>query len=196
MRRRFFVAGRGHARGAEASVRRVAGGWTASAAYAWGNARVEVEDYQYASQADRRHRLDAMTAVRLPAGFRLGAAWTGMSGAPYTRVWIFTRSPECELFGFGCDQAAAAEVEDANAQRTPAYQSLDVMLAWTRTLGRFDVTTYLQIRNLLDRNNASTYSGTVPRVVRGRGGSVSLEPIDRFEAALPRMPLFGARLSF
>jgi len=196
LRRPRFATGSGSAHGAEASVRRIAGAWTASAAYSWGEASIEADGYTYPAPADRTHRVDATMAVRLPAGLRIGAAWTAMSGAPYTRTYARAKSPDCELFGFSCGQELNAWIDAPNAERTPDYRSLDGMVTWSHGLGRFHLTTYLQIRNILDRDNASTYSGTVPRVVRGRGGNAMVEWIDRFEAGLPRMPLVGARVAF
>ncbi len=194
-RRPLYVPGEGSARGAEASLRKVAGRLTVNMAYAWSRADVEALGHTFPSPADRRHRVDATAAVRIVDGLRAGLGWTAMSGAPYTRVFARAPSPQCELFGFGCGQVVAS-VEAPNAERTPDYRSLDAVLVWGRGIGSVEVTAYLQIRNVLDRDNASTYSGTVPRVVRGRDGSTRVNWIDRFEAGLPRMPLFGARIAF
>jgi hypothetical protein len=192
-RRPLFVTGSGEAHGVEASIRKVAGAWTGGAAWTWGDATVEAYGHRYPSSADRRHRVDASSAVRLPAGFRAAVAWTAMTGAPFTRVTA--RAPEnCDPFGFECGQTITS-VEAPNANRTPPYRSLDAMLVWSRPVGRAGLSAYLQIRNVLDRDNASTYSGTVPHLVQTRSGT-TVEWIDRFEAGLPRVPLLGARVSF
>jgi hypothetical protein len=190
----LFVTGSQRAHGSELSLRRVGGRWTASAGWTWGEATTRVFGHEFPSSADRRHRVDATWAIRLPAGLQAGMAWTAMSGAPFTRV-IARATSDCDPFGFSCGQAVG-RIEQPNAERTPGYRSLDAMLAWRRQAGRFQVSAYAQLRNLLDRNNASTYSGTVPRVSRGRDGEVTMEWIDRFEAGLPRLPLVGARIAF
>lgn len=192
--RPLFVTGEERAHGTELSVRRISGAWTAMAAWTWGEAETRVGVHAFPSAADRRQRLDATLAARLPAGFQAGLAWTAMTGAPFTRV--IARAPvDCDAFGFECGQVVG-RIERPHAERTPAYASLDAMLAWQRDAGRLHVSAYVQLRNVLDRDNASTYSGTVPRIVRTRAGVEVLEWVDRFEAGLPRLPLFGARIAF
>ena len=88
-----------------------------------------------------------------------------------------------------------------NALRAPDYRSLDAALQWSRSLGDVDVGAYLQLRNVLDRDNASTYSGSfvVLRDARGERRTAyrrSAHWYDRFEQGLPRVPLIGARIAF
>jgi hypothetical protein len=56
---------------------------------------------RFASSADRRHTFDAMFGVRVVPALRLAAAYTSMSGAPFTRAYALTRA-DCTNFGFGC----------------------------------------------------------------------------------------------
>src|SRR5690606_25120058 len=116
--RPLVVTGSGEAWGIDASVRRVAGRWTASAAYTYGDARVEAGGYSYPAPADRRHRLDVLAGVRIGGGVSAGAAYTAMTGAPYTRAFSRATAQECSLFGFACGHPAAA-VQEPNGLRTP-----------------------------------------------------------------------------
>jgi hypothetical protein len=79
-------------------------------------------------------------------------------------------------------------VFEPNAERTPAYRSLDASIHWGHVYGPVRVGAYLQVRNVLGRDNASTYSGSVPK------GTDVFE--DRFEAGLRRVPLVGVRATF
>jgi len=191
-RRPLYVQGENEARGIEASVRRVAGPWSASFGYTYGESEVEAAGRTYPASTDRRHRVDAMAALRLPAGFRAGAAYTGMSGAPFTRVVYRTadQGPEPCEFGFDCDRFRAF-LEEPNAERTPAYRSLDATLQWAGVVRGVEVGAYLQVRNVLDRDNGSTYTGSEEVLVRNQSHWV-----DRFVRGLPRMPLLGARIAF
>jgi hypothetical protein len=196
--RALFVVGENDARGAEAGVRRVSGRWTASMSWSYGESDITAAGLTYPASTDRRHRVDATGAVRLGGGLRIGAAYTAMSGSPFTRVKARIRQSDCELFGFGCAQSAAS-VEAPNAMRTPDYRSLDAIAMLTRPLGGIEATLYLQVRNVLGRDNAVTYSGSAYETVyTDRNPRTADEQIwyDRFEAGLPRLPLIGARITF
>lgn len=190
-RRPLYVQGENHARGVEASLRRVAGPWSASLGYTYGESEVDAAGRTYPAGTDRRHRVDAMAAIRLPAGFRAGAAYTAMSGAPFTRVVYRTdQGPEPCEFGFDCERYRAF-LEEPNAERTPSYRSLDATVQWAGTVRGVEVGAYLQVRNALDRDNGSTYTGSEEVLLRG-----TAHWVDRFVRGLPRMPLLGARIAF
>jgi hypothetical protein len=196
--RALFVVGENDARGAEAGVRRVSGRWTASMSWSYGESDIMAAGLTYPASTDRRHRVDATGAVRFGGGFRIGGAYTAMSGSPYTRVKARLRQADCELFGFGCTQSAAS-VEAPNAMRTPDYRSLDAIAMLTRPLGGIEATLYVQVRNILGRDNAVTYSGSAYETVytdRNPRTADELVWYDRFEAGLPRLPLIGARITF
>ena len=127
---------------------------------------------------------------------RLAAAFTSMSGAPFTRAYALTRE-DCTTFGFGCSNPDGSYVEAPNAERTPAYHSLDASAQWSRAIGHSEIAVYLQVRNVLGRDNASTYSGSrVIRRVQTRVGQTAFVFDDRFEAGLPRLPMAGLRVTF
>lgn len=184
----------GDAHGVELALRRIGALWSASLGYTYGIAELEVDTFRYASPADRRHVVDAMLGVSLSRSLRIAAAFTSMSGAPFTRAYANTRE-NCEDFGFGCSNPDGSYVQHANAERTPAYRSLDASVHWARALAGIEFAAYLQVRNVLGRDNASTYAGSDLEARLTRMGSV-VEFQDRFEEGLPRLPLIGVRLTF
>jgi hypothetical protein len=200
--RPLFVMGENAARGVEFSLRKVGGRWTTAAAYTYSFSDIDAAGLEFPASTDRRHRVDAVAAVRVAGGLRLGAAYTGMTGAPYTRVLTRGQGSGCSLFGFGCSQPYA-RLEHPNAERTPEYRSLDASVTLTHEIGGADISAYVQLRNVLGRDNATTYSGSVlqsndVRTDRLRGVIDAQRVVwrDRFEKGLPRLPLLGARVAF
>jgi hypothetical protein len=197
--RPVWVQGENRARGVELSLRRIGAAWSTSVGYSLGESVIEVGDQVFPSAADRRHAFDAMVGVRLWRELRLAAAYTAMSGAPFTRAYVKTRQ-HCTSFGFGCSSPDGSYVDEHNAERTPAYASLDGSLQWSRTFGPIGVTSYLQVRNILARDNATTYGGSRPvgatRTVRPLNTDFALVFEDHFEPGLPRLPLAGLRITF
>ena len=212
-RRPLFSTAQNQARGLELHLRRIGAQWSAAVGYTHGKSEMILEDSvdysnctllpcrsaprtrTYPASADRRHVFDAMLGVRLLRDWRLAVAYTAMSGAPFTRAYAVTRQ-DCASFGFHCSSPDGAYVQEPNALRTPAYRSLDASVQWARALGPVELSAYLQVRNVLDRDNASTYSGSRPiaRVMSREGTTYRFE--DRFEKGLPRLPLVGMRMTF
>jgi hypothetical protein len=194
-RRPLYVVGENEAWGIDASLRRIAGRWTTSLAYAYGESMMDAAGLRFPGSADRRHRLDVLAAVRLTHSLRTGLAFAAMSGAPFTRAISRATAAECTHFGFGC-AGPVAMVQAPNALRTPDYRSLDALVQWSRTMGDVEVGAYVQVRNVLGRDNTSTYAGSVMRTRRARDGEEVRSWDDRFEVGLPRLPLLGARIAF
>ncbi|HUE96152.1 MAG TPA: TonB-dependent receptor [Longimicrobiaceae bacterium] len=194
-RRPLFVPAVNSARGTEASIRRIGSRWSASAGYSFTVSNVAAAGYVFPSPADRRHILDATGGVRLADPIRLSIAYTAASGAPFTRA--YTRAlGDCSFFGFECGSTASYS-EEPNGERTAAHRSLDASIQLTRRLGPFDAAAYAQVRNLVNRENASTYAGTVAvGRVPARDGSSRVVWEDRFESGLPRLLLVGVRANF
>jgi hypothetical protein len=155
----------------------------------------EAAGWRFPASTDRRHRLDAALAVRFAAGLSLGAAWSAMTGSPFTRVRGRVNSADCSYFGFGCN-TTSAWIESPNAMRTPDYHSLDVIATLTRRIGPVEASAYVQLRNVLGRDNAVTYAGSYYEIVPVTRGDPTVVWHDRFEKGLPRMPLLGARIVF
>lgn len=185
------AANRAH--GVELLLRKLGGRWSGSIGYTLGfsSMRAEILEpdtavFEFPGSADVRHALDAMAFVRMGSGVRLGGAFTYGSGVPYTRLILPREGEEDPVVRLG----------EANAARTPAYASLDLVAEVSRDMGRWELTAYAQLRNALGRNNAVTYAGSLtcsPGV--GTGGCAEGVQ-DRFDAGIPRLPLIGVRFTF
>lgn len=192
--RPLWVEGDNDARGVELSARRLAGRWTASLGYSYALSELQAGGLRFAAPADRRHALDATAMARVTRSLRLGAAYTAASGAPYTRL----HSPDWSCpDGAGCDPRP--RLGEPGAHRTPAYASLDLLADWTGSLRGWEVGAYLQLRNALGRDNASTYDYT-SEVCPGRGFvapcPTGYQLVDHFQYGVPMLPVLGLRLRF
>lgn len=192
--RPIFVTAVNDARGLELSVRRLAGRWTFSGSYSYGISMLAARSalqgnvvwYHYPSPADRRHVVNLTSLVRVGSSVRFGAAFTWASGAPFSRFLLLRDS-------------SAFYIESPNAVRAPSYAGLDLLLDWTRSVGKVQVGAFLQVRNVLNRANAITYTGSVqqctapapPRLVAIGSGLC-----DRFDRGVPLLPLGGIRVAF
>jgi hypothetical protein len=203
--RPIFVSADNHAHGVELAVRRIAGRWTASGSWTYGVSELEARSgmypvwYHYPSSADRRRSVDATVMRRFGDALRVGAAFTWATGAPYSRFLLGQASCDSTLAAL-CTPAdsAALYIESPNAERTAAYSSIDLLVDWSRRVGSMEIGAYLQLRNLLNRPNAVTYTGSVrnctpqPPTLVPVGGGVC----DRFDKGVPLLPLVGVRMSF
>lgn len=188
-----FVFGDNAAHGVELSARRILGRWTGSAAYTYAVSEIEARGLRFPAGQDRRHALNATSMLRAGRALRLGAAYTAMTGAPFTRVY----TPDYSCSSGACEETP--RVEAPNAQRAPAYASLDLLVDWTRAFRRWEMGAYLQLRNVLGRDNATLYSDTYEVCVGHEYRSpcpTRYELEDVFEAGIPTVPLFGFRVRF
>ncbi len=208
--RPIFVSAENRAVGAEFSVRRLVGQWTMSASYSNGRSmlrdvsRISRRTLTYPSQADRRNVVDLTAMLRLGAAWRVGAAFTAASGAPFSRFLLGVAPCDSSLGG-ACPPAdtAARSIEGANAERGPAYASLDALVDWSHQLGRFRIGAFLQVRNVLNRANAVTYTGSVdqcttpnPPILVRAPNTPQINVCDRFDKGVPILPLAGIRIAF
>lgn len=166
--------------GLEVSAQRLRGLWSATVSYTYAVSQMRVGSRRFASPSDVRHRLVAGAARQLGA-WRVGASLTAASGVPYTQV--FLRDPP--------------ELGEPNARRTEPYFSVDLLAEHGRR-GRVPWSVYLQLRNVFNRRNALTYTGTYgvcsgPRDAQGQC-LVPLRWEDRFQPGLPRLPFVGVRI--
>ena len=202
--RPIFVSAVNDARGFELSVRRLAGAWTVAGSYSYGVSRLAARSamfpvwYLYPSPADRRHVADVTAMVRLSPSLRVGAAATWASGAPFSR---FLLGPAPCVTGSSCSvvDSTALYIESPNAARAPAYAALDLLVDWTRRVGKVRIGAFAQLRNVFNRANAVTYTGSVSECSAPRpptlvpiGGGVC----DRFDRGVPLLPLAGVRVVF
>lgn len=206
--RPLFVEAEGIAYGIEIAARRLAGRWSLAGSYSFGVSELEAAGYRYPAPSERRHTVDLTAMARLGRSLRIGAAWTVMSGAPYTREtsdYIACSAEE------PCTGTVVSILGDPGAFRTPTYRSLDLLVDWSRSFRSWGLGVYLQIRNALRHDNVAAYSHTSKNHCEHWGyvmvgdelkcldewGWYS-DPVERdhFDPGLPILPLFGLRVTF
>lgn len=147
--RPLFLGSDVDATGVEVGLRKLAGRVTGSVGYTLGQATQHLGGASFAASGDRTHVVDALAAIRVTENNRFGAAFTFMTGAPYTRTYL----------GFGLVTApdtiqwsSLPHADAPNAQRLPVYASLDLFWerSWKRAVGVFSV------QNVLGRQNYTT----------------------------------------
>ena len=187
----LFASGENTARGVELSARRLAGRWTASAAYTLGASWMEADGRRFRAPSDQRHALDLTSMVRLGPAWQLGGAYTLASGAPYTRT--FRGTMLCDLDGKSCRWLEEPRREDPSAGRSGAYQSLDLLAEWTRVYRHWNLGAFLQLHNVLNHANPGRYVGSGGEYcVRSCAGYRTAE----FVPGLPLLPVVGFRATF
>lgn len=176
-------------------MRRIVGRMTASVSYTLARSMLDARGFRYPSSADRRHSVDATAMIRLTPGSRLGAALTAGSGAPYSRVIL---GPRLDSLSRPTTDTLAMSIGWPNGQRTPAYAAVDLLYDWEGTLGRARVGAFVQIRNVFNRSNAVTYTGSIQPCVRAPPTLVAAPSgtCDRFDRGIPLLPLAGVRIAF
>jgi hypothetical protein len=183
--RPLFRIAENSAYGAEFSLRILDVDWSGAASYSFGNSRLRSLGFAFPSPADVRHAMDLSLSHRISSRLRVSSAFSYASGVPYTRFVIADN---------------ALRLEAPYARRTPAYASADLSLEYNRTIGERSVGGYIQLRNVLNRRNHVTYSGS-PEICNGgrneEGVCVgSLHITDRFDRGIPLLPLIGMRMVF
>jgi Carboxypeptidase regulatory-like domain len=193
LERPLFVHAANDAHGVEVSLRRITGRWTGSAAYTYGRSTMRQAELTYAAPYDQRHTVDATVMVRLGGSWLLGAAYTGATGTPYTRRWEGAFACDAS----GCTTADPARQGPPAAQRRPTYHSLDVNVEHVKRFRDWQLSGFLQLRNLLNQENQGRYVSTETTCF-ARCGSDDADTVERdeFLPALPTVPLLGVRVSF
>jgi TonB-dependent receptor-like protein/carboxypeptidase family protein len=193
--RPLFVPAANDARGAEASVRKLAGRWTASASLAVSRSEVTARGYRYPAPNDRRRVLHATALVRARPGLRVGGALTAASGAAFTRFVGSIEAWQPTLVPF----ATLPYAELPGSAKAPGYTTFDVLLDWDHAARGWTLEAYLQLRNALGATNAVTYAGSVEGCSGGQPPTkVQVAPgvCDYYVRSVPRLPLVGVRVSF
>ncbi len=195
--RPILISSINRARGLELGLRRIVGRTTASVSYTLARSMVTASGFTFPASADRRHVVDATVMFRATPGFRIGAAMTAGTGSPFSR---FILTIPCDSLGKCTTDTLAQRIEMPNAARTPSYAALDLLFDWEGSAGRARVGAFLQIRNVLNRANAVTYTGSLepcpasfsrPTMLEARPGTC-----DRFDRGVPLLPLAGVRIAF
>ncbi|HUK20739.1 MAG TPA: TonB-dependent receptor [Gemmatimonadales bacterium] len=193
--RPLFVSANNLAQGAEASVRRLAGPWTASASVTVSRSDLMARGYRYPAPNDRRVVLHATLLFRAAPELHVGGALTSASGAPFTRFIGSIETWQPSLMPYATLPYAAAP----GGSVAPGYTSLDVLVDWTHAAKGWTLGAFLQLRNALGATNAVTYAGSVEGCVGGAPPSkVQVAPgvCDYYVRSVERIPLAGLRVSF
>jgi hypothetical protein len=203
--RPIFVRGVNHAGGIELSLRRPVGRVTGSLAYSEGVSQVSAAGFRYPSSAERRRVLGATAMLRLPSGLRAGTSFTAASGTPYTRFVLRDVTIDTVIIGDSLTAIDTLRVTDEvhlpNANRAPAYVTLDLFGEWRHAFRSWSLAVYVQLRNVPDRRNAVTYVGsfencTVNPAETPDRRQVSPGLCDAFDRGLPLLPLVGVSVTF
>lgn len=187
--RSALVSGESLAYGLEASARQVVGPMTGTAAYTFSRARTSALGLDFDAGSDRAHVLDATLMIRALPDLRVGAAFTGATGAPYTRMVGDTAGCLAEP---GCDLSKLPWATAPHAERGPAFASLDLLADWSTRLGATEVGVYFQLRNALGRENATVYVGGGPGCLPEGCEDDGIH--NAYERGLPRLPVLGIRV--
>jgi hypothetical protein len=183
VQRPLFVSATETAHGIEVSARKLTGRMTGLIAYSYGKATMDAQGQVFPAPASRTHALDALAALRLGA-FSLGGAYTFTSGAPFTRI----------LYG----APPIAEREAPNAERLPAYASLDVFLDYTRQVHGASLAGFAGLQNALGRTNPTWYevSGYCEDGPYAATNAPQCRDHDMLEAPVKLAPTLGLRILF
>jgi hypothetical protein len=198
--RPLFVQASNRATGIELSARRLTGRVTGTIAFSEGISRTEAAGWAYPASSERRHVLDLTGMVRIGQAWRAGAAFTAASGAPFTRFLLHASAvTACDSTSVCGDTLfTTSQTEVPNANRTPAYVTLDLIGEWRQSFGSWAMSVFVQLRNALDRRNAVTYVGSRDGCVEPTGNQRQPREgvCDNFDRGLPLLPLVGVSVSF
>ena len=174
-------------------------GWIS---YAWGRATRESYGRRYAFEYDRRHAFNAVGRYRLTSRWDLAATLRLASGFPHTapvglRVAAVTDSrdrlvPATDPTGdliYSVDYGGA---DNLNAARLPHYARVDLRASYHRGGATTPWSLYIEVINLLDRNNAVVLQPRLDHNPEAGRPRLSEVPAQGF----PLIPTFGLRVRF
>jgi hypothetical protein len=168
----------GTTRGVDLVVsRRAPGGLTGWAAYTW--AHTEMRDARagerFDADFDQRHTLNLVASQRLSYRFSVGAKLRIGSNTPL--VGYFEESGEITRLS-----------RERNRLRLPTYARLDLRLTRTFTFDRRRMTLFVEVMNVLDRENIGQADASVR--------ASTLEVTGFAERLFPRVPSAGLLIEF
>lgn len=176
----------GEAQGIELFLKRDVSGklsWWGS--YAWARVADRVNEREVARNFDQRHTLYLDFTYRPKAKLRLNLAWQYHSGWPVTPARM-TTIPRANGSVQYCVQYG-----ELNAERYPAYHSLDVKLNRYFDTARGRVAIFLECVNFYNRKNVKNYFFEDERAPNGE--VVFVKKTDYW---LPRLPSLGVSWEF
>jgi hypothetical protein len=202
MDRPLFTVASNRAHGADFTLRKLGGRITTAVSYSYGDSEIRTGAVRYTSPWVRRHSFDATTTISATEKLRLGAAITAASGAAFTRY-------DAALRNCGTDDPRACTfmlyAREPSAERAPGYTSLDVMVDWRGSIGRWDWGAYAQLQNALGNHNAAAYQWSRVTCACGSNGEPPIMNPDpnrklpannNFLRGLPMLPMLGLRVAF
>ncbi len=175
---RWFNALDGHARGVELLVqRRSTSGLTGWFAYSYGVNRYTDRrtGERFDGDFDQRHTVNAYAVMRLSNRASLAAKWRAGSNIPARGYW----EQQGDRFFLS---------NERNTLRVPVYSRLDVRGNRTFNIGSRRLTLFVEVLNLLGRENVRAGSpGVNPR---------TFEVFELFQTMIPRVPSAGLLIEF
>ncbi len=195
-----FVPAIQQARGVDLSLRRLVGIGRFALSYSRLWTTTTAAGFRYPAATERRQTLDATAMIRAARGLNIGGAVTAVSGAPFTRFFLLTPQlcdsivPRCLARG-----SVPSMVEGPNAARAPAHASVDLLADWTWVRQGWELGVALQLHNVFNWRNSSTYVGSELACTLSPGPEVRVPRpgvCDRFDHGLPLLPSLGVRVAF
>jgi carboxypeptidase family protein/TonB-dependent receptor-like protein len=198
-----FVKAVHRARGLDVSLRRLVGPATLAISYSHVWSTAQAAGFRYHAATERRHTFDATAMIRAAPGLNLGGAVTAVSGSPFSRFFSFTPlpTPSCDSLVPGCLARGSVPelLEEPSGGRAPSHASVDLLADWAWSRPRWELGATLQLHNVFNWRNASTYVGSTRACTLPPGPDVKVPRpgvCDRFEHGLPLFPSLGVRVAF
>jgi outer membrane receptor protein involved in Fe transport len=156
-----------------------------SAGYAYSVAKEKVGGQEVFRDFDQRHALALNIGYAFSDNLNVHLSWRFHSGNPYTEVqYEQIPLPDGEVW-----QEMFGQI---NAERLPAYHSLDLRLTRNHNFKHWKLHWYLQVLNLYNRKNVHEYSFT--KVTDVSGNILRYERNE--EHLLPILPVLGVSGEF
>jgi hypothetical protein len=147
--------GKGSAKGVDLMLaRRMSRGWSASATYSYSRARRDdrLGEGDYASDWDRPHAFGIVGVWQPSDRWTFSAKWKYASGRPTDAFVVHS-----DVLGAAGPVRYSKELTRTNAERLPAYHSLNLRADYQRRFGPVSLVAYLDILNVYGRENANGY---------------------------------------
>jgi hypothetical protein len=172
-------------RGLELQARRDGKRLSWSASYGLAYAQDEIGGETFPRSWDQRHTFQLGLSWRPGRSWMLGTAFTYRSGWPTTDILV-TRSPPPD------DSTYSVAYGPRNDAKLPVYNRLDLRVSRQFQLGRGSLTTYVDVFNVYNRQNATSVD-EIFFYLRPDG---TIGSAKTFEGGMSVLPSFGVKLEF
>ena len=149
-------------------------------------AEIEKEVRTLPRDFDRRHSLSLNANYPIWNDGSLNIVWRYHTGDPYTEA-RYEKNPAADETSDAWQKSYGA----ANGERYPSYHSLDVRLTRNFSFKRWNLSLYIQVMNLYNRQNVHEYSF---EETEDDAGEIFYEKIT--EHFLPILPTLGLNAQF